>query len=99
MPNRTEQTRRTARTIDTLRRLRGFTDQTLADHAGMSRSQIEARRSGRTAIDLDDLERIAVALDVPTPVLLMEPHEAVKYAAEAGVDLGFPLSGWLTVGA
>ena len=99
MSSRTEQSRTTANTINTLRRFRGYSDARLAEKAGMSRSQVEARRSLRSVIDVDDLERLAKGLGVPTPVLLLDANEAIRWVIdneESDGDQAFPQSGWST---
>lgn len=97
MDSHTTQHKRTATTLDALRRIRGYSDQTLANRAGMSRSQVESRRHGRAPITLDDLERLAEALGVPTTVLLLDPADALRWLVENdAVDLGKGEFGWFT---
>jgi transcriptional regulator with XRE-family HTH domain len=50
--------------------LRDMTGTQLAEHAGMTQPYISRRLTGATAFDVDDLERIATALDVDVADLL-----------------------------
>lgn len=97
MRSTNEPAQRTANTVNALRRLRGYSDAKLGERAGMSRSQVEARRAGRATIDVNDLEALAAGLDVPTPVLLMDAPDAIRWILdnETGDDLRFLASGCL----
>lgn len=66
----------------------------LAEATGMSQSAISARLTGATAIDLDDLQRIAAALDVRVldlfPVEVAEPTPAVSTRPRVVTRAGEP---------
>jgi transcriptional regulator with XRE-family HTH domain len=61
---------RVAEEIRALLARRRISGRQLAESTGMSQSAVSARLTGVTAIDLDDLERIATALDVEITALL-----------------------------
>jgi DNA-binding Xre family transcriptional regulator len=64
---------RVAEEIRALLARRRISGRQLAESTGMSQSAVSARLTGVTAIDLDDLERIATALDVEITALLPTP--------------------------
>lgn len=49
--------------------LRGWTQEHLADVAGLHRTHISAIERGRCSVTLDNIERLAQALKVPLPEL------------------------------
>ena len=49
--------------------LRGWTQEHLADVAGLHRTHISAIERGRCSVTLDNIERLALALKVPVPDL------------------------------
>jgi len=52
------------------------TQRDVAERAGWTQSYLARRLVGRTAISLDDLDRIAHALGVPVRALVNEPERA-----------------------
>ncbi|MCL4293861.1 MAG: helix-turn-helix domain-containing protein [Acidimicrobiia bacterium] len=89
MPAKTEQGWTTARTLEALRRYYGWSVQELARRAGMSRSAVDARKRGETAVDVDDLERYAVAFGVPVTLLLEPASDAIRWVLD-----NEPAPGW-----
>jgi transcriptional regulator with XRE-family HTH domain len=71
-----------AQTLDALKRHRGLSDSEIAERAGTSRNVVEQRRRCVTALDADDLERYALALDVEPFVLLLDVNEALRWVLE-----------------
>lgn len=55
--------------------LRGWTQEHLADVAGLHRTHISAIERGQCSVTLDNIERLALALKVPLPELFA-PHTA-----------------------
>lgn len=49
--------------------LRGWTQEHLADVAGLHRTHISAIERGRCSVTLDNIERLATALKIPLPDL------------------------------
>lgn len=49
---------------------KSFTQEQLATHLGVSRSSLNQRLGGRTALDLDEIEKIAKALGIEPARLL-----------------------------
>jgi transcriptional regulator with XRE-family HTH domain len=62
---------------------RNITATELARRAGMTQRSISRRITGEKAIDMDDLEKIAKALDVPITALLPTPTAARKPSASS----------------
>lgn len=83
----TAQRQRTAETFAALVRHFGFSDERLGELTGYTRSQIAGRRTGRTALDVDDLERFGATFEVPVTVLLGEPADAIRYVLDNGITL------------
>lgn len=48
----------------------------LAERTGLSQSAISRRMTGETAFDLDDLEKMAAALGIPTSTLMSVERSA-----------------------
>jgi transcriptional regulator with XRE-family HTH domain len=69
----------------------------LAEDIGLSQSAMSARLTGVTPIDLDELERIARALDVPiTDLLPREVAEQLNRRLELAADQLTPAPGYAT---
>lgn len=84
---RTAQGQRSTETFAKLKKYFGFSDQKLADLAGYSLSQVEWRRTGKTPLDVDDLERFGAVFHVPPEVLLLDQDDAVRWVIDNGVQL------------
>lgn len=65
--------RRLAENLRIIRLLRDLSQEELADLVGMDRSYVGGIERGERNISLDNLERIARALDLPITELLNEP--------------------------
>lgn len=76
-----------ARTFDELRRHFRLSEQALADRAGTSRSHVNERRRGKTAIDSNDMDRYGRALGVPSTVFLMNAADALRFVLDNEVTL------------
>src|SRR5437660_426462 len=84
------------------RKNRGMDQQALADRMAelmgegkkVDRTTVVRIEAGNRRVDVDDLALLAVALNVPLPVLLLptETNETVTLAAAPGLD---SLNGWL----
>lgn len=71
---------------------KNITASELARRAGMTQRSVSRRITGEKAIDMDDLERFAQALDVPVTALL--PQEASIRGRDRGVSEPYlPLAG------
>lgn len=70
---------RTAKTIDLLLGVRRINVSELARRMDQPRDKVRHYVSGRTPVDVGQLELIAQALDVPAAVLLMEPEVAAQW--------------------
>lgn len=57
--------------------LRGWTQEHLADVAGLHRTHISAIERGRCSVTLDNIERLACALKVPLPDLFAPQSKPV----------------------
>lgn len=85
---RSSESRRVIGVLTTIQRLRGLSDGRLADRCGVSRQFVQQRRSGRTAIDFDDVSMFAEALDVPPTVFYMDRSELHQWLADnSGVEI------------
>lgn len=84
---RTAQGQRTSETFAKLQKWFGFSDQRLADITGYTISKIEWRRTGKTALDVDDLQRFSEVFKVPPEVFLMAGDEAIRWVIDNGVEL------------
>ena len=62
--------------------LRGWTQEHLADMAGLHRTHISAIERGQCSVTLDNIERLAIALKVPLPALFA-PRTAPPLSARA----------------
>lgn len=67
--------RRIANNLKLLRGSRGMSQEKLADHAGLHRTQVSAIERGRSNVMVDTLVSLAAALGVDTIDLLVERHE------------------------
>lgn len=86
-------------TIDALRRYRRLTNDQLRHKAGMTVSQIKAKKADGHAIRLGDLEAFARALEVPPSVLLLPEDDALRRVLEDKDDdgEGGPVTGTRTL--
>ena len=75
------------RTLHLIMGLLDVTDAKLARRLDVSRQTVHARRTGRSAMTLDDIEEVADALDVEPALFLGPPHEAVRWLVEHRPDL------------
>jgi transcriptional regulator with XRE-family HTH domain len=64
-------------TIRALRKLRGFTQEDLAEKLGVSYQQVQKYENGETQLTIDRIHRIASALDVPVEELLSSTPEGL----------------------
>lgn len=73
-----------AEVFDALKRHRKISDRRIAEIAGpaYSRSTVQARRTGETGIDGDDIGAFAYALDVDPIVFGMTPDDARQWVIE-----------------
>lgn len=69
-PDPTSLRLRLARKIKLLRAARGWSQETLAALAGLHRNYVSAVERGRVNVGLDNLAKLARALDVPAHTLL-----------------------------
>lgn len=74
--------------LNTLRKERGFTQQSLADSVGVHVSQIRRYENGQTQPTLDIIRKLAVSLGISADVLVFdkderEPREELKRQFEA----------------
>jgi hypothetical protein len=76
-------TERAQQNIRILKAIRRISDQAIADGAGFSSRQMVADRiSGRTPIDLNEVELIAVTLTVEPMMLLGDSDALMRWVAE-----------------
>lgn len=87
---RSSEARRAAAVLDTLKNISGRSDQSIALAAGMSRQSVVDRRTGRTAIDFDDVSAFAAAFDVPAKVFYLELPDLLRWIADNGSHLAGP---------
>jgi len=87
---RSTEARRAAAVLDTLKSHRHFSDQKIADLVGTSRQSVVDRRTGRTAIDFDDVAAFAEAFEVPVTVFYMTQPDLLRWLADNGADLLSP---------
>ena len=74
---------RVQKNIRALKGLRALSDQEIADRAGYAtRQAFNHRLSGRTIPDLDDIERIAAALEVSPDALLQPLADMTRWMAD-----------------
>lgn len=64
-----------ARRLKQLRLLKGFSQETLADLAGLHRTYVGSVERSERNISIDNMERLAKALEVDIIDLLREPEE------------------------
>lgn len=72
MPPRNPADVRAGEVLETLRRLRGWTLTELAGRVQMSRTTVTAKRDGKKAWTLADMDCFARVLEVPAAVFLMD---------------------------
>lgn len=80
--------------LDALRRHFGFSDAKLAELAGYKGHQIELRRKGMAAIDVDDMHRISAALSVPPSIFLDTPAAAIRYVLDNDITIDGPTNNY-----
>lgn len=68
--------------LDLLARMLDRTDTALHERSGISRATVNAKRTGRSPVRLEDLQPLARAVDAPVDVLLLRPSEAARWLAE-----------------
>lgn len=65
--------------LDLLARMLDRTDTALHKRSGISRATVNAKRTGRSPVRLEDLQPLARAIDAPIDVLLLRPSEAARW--------------------
>lgn len=83
------------RALDTLMRTLDVKDATLATMLGISRSAVQARRSGGVKLRQDQCDEMAAALGVPVLLFEMDVTEVLKWLADNRREQVFAASGWL----
>lgn len=86
---------RRRRALDTIMRALDVKDANLALILGISRSAIQARRSGGVKLREDQCDEMAVALDVPVLLFDVEVTEVLKWLADNRSEQVYAASGWL----
>lgn len=87
-----EDTRR--RALDTLMRALDVKDARIAPIVGISRSAVQAWRSGGVRLREDQIEAAAVALAVPPHVFDLTPDDVLRWLADNQPERVFASSGW-----
>lgn len=64
-----------AKRLRQIRQIRGFSQEELADIAGLHRTYVGSVERGERNVSIDNMERLAKALEVDITELLMEEQE------------------------
>jgi hypothetical protein len=92
MAARTDTAWTVARSFTEIARYRRLTDQGVADAAGApyTRSTVQDRRRGKTAIDANDIDAFARVLGIPSTVLFMPAADALRWVTENAPNVDDP---------
>jgi hypothetical protein len=73
-----------ASNLTTLCALANISDKRLAEMMGVTRQTAYNKRTGRSALDLNDLDLFARILEVPVTAFLMERDQLLRWVADHG---------------
>jgi transcriptional regulator with XRE-family HTH domain len=71
-----------ARTLNALKNYYELSDEELGQMAGMSRSAVQARRTGTSALSADDMDAFCRVFAIPPEVLLMSVGDALRWVLD-----------------